>query len=109
MTPAAYQRGGEGARIRYALAEVSLGLAMIAVTDTGVCAIALGTGAEPLERALADEFPAAASRSRNSSPPPAWLHAVHRAEREDPLLLRLAERTRRDIFRAVVWNDLATS
>jgi AraC family transcriptional regulator, regulatory protein of adaptative response / methylated-DNA-[protein]-cysteine methyltransferase len=109
MTPAEYQRGGEGAHIRYALADVSLGVAVVAATEVGVCAIALGAGENGLARALADEFPAAASRLQAATMPSSWLHALREAEREDPLLLRLADRTRRDVFRANVWNALAAS
>jgi AraC family transcriptional regulator of adaptative response/methylated-DNA-[protein]-cysteine methyltransferase len=109
MTPAEYQRGGEGAHIRYALAEVSLGVAVVAATDVGVCTIALGAGEDALARALADEFPAAASRSQAATMPSPWLYALRQAEREDPLLLRFSDRTRRDVFHANVWNVLATS
>jgi hypothetical protein len=108
MTPAAYQRGGEGACIRFALAEVTLGHALVSATQAGVCTLALGAHEDALVRELANEFPAAASLLREAPIPPAWLQALRRAEREDPLLCRLAQNTRRDVFQANVWNLLAT-
>lgn len=57
MTPAAYRRGGAGELIGYTLVPTGLGLALIAATDGGVCAVKLGDAAAPLERDLRREFP----------------------------------------------------
>ena len=42
MTPTAVRRGGQGAVIRFAVGEASLGAVLVAATNKGVCAIMLG-------------------------------------------------------------------
>jgi AraC family transcriptional regulator, regulatory protein of adaptative response / methylated-DNA-[protein]-cysteine methyltransferase len=59
MRPSAYARGGQGATIRFAVGETSLGAILVAATDKGVCSIALGDEPEALVRALQDRFPRA--------------------------------------------------
>ncbi|HST55523.1 MAG TPA: Ada metal-binding domain-containing protein [Solirubrobacteraceae bacterium] len=56
MTPARYARAGEGVTIRYALAETTGGQLLAAVTERGVCSIALGDSSERLEERLRAEF-----------------------------------------------------
>jgi AraC family transcriptional regulator of adaptative response/methylated-DNA-[protein]-cysteine methyltransferase len=59
MTPSTYRGGGEGARIRFAIGECSLGSILVAATDKGICAILLGDDAAALLRDLEDRFPKA--------------------------------------------------
>jgi AraC family transcriptional regulator of adaptative response/methylated-DNA-[protein]-cysteine methyltransferase len=59
MTPTAVRRGGEGAAIRFAIGQASLGAVLVAATDKGVCAILLGDDPEALARDLQDRFPRA--------------------------------------------------
>lgn len=59
MSPLAYQRGGAGLQIRYTILETRLGKTLIAATERGICAIALGDTENKLERELQNEFPAA--------------------------------------------------
>ena len=59
MSPLAYQRGGAGLEIRYTLLETRLGKTLVATTERGICAIALGDKENKLEKQLQDEFPAA--------------------------------------------------
>jgi AraC family transcriptional regulator, regulatory protein of adaptative response / methylated-DNA-[protein]-cysteine methyltransferase len=59
MTPTAVRRGGEGAAIRFAIGEASLGAVLVAATDKGVCAIMLGDDPNMLARELQDRFPRA--------------------------------------------------
>lgn len=59
MTPTSFRAGGAGVTIRFAIAECSLGLVLVAATSTGVCAIIFGDGAEGLERDLTQRFPQA--------------------------------------------------
>jgi AraC family transcriptional regulator, regulatory protein of adaptative response / methylated-DNA-[protein]-cysteine methyltransferase len=112
MTPAMYQRGGDGARIRYALGETPLGGVLVASTQAGVCTLIFGArrdarrdgdAADSRVHDLAREFPRA-TRSREGRMPSVWLDALRCAQREDPLLLRLPLATRRDVFRARVWQ-----
>jgi AraC family transcriptional regulator, regulatory protein of adaptative response / methylated-DNA-[protein]-cysteine methyltransferase len=59
MTPTALRRGGQGAVIRFAVGETSLGAVLVAATDKGVCAIMLGDDPDRLARELQDRFPRA--------------------------------------------------
>jgi AraC family transcriptional regulator, regulatory protein of adaptative response / methylated-DNA-[protein]-cysteine methyltransferase len=59
MTPTAVRRGGEGAQIRFAVGQASLGAVLVAATDKGVCAIMLGHDPDLLSRELQDRFPRA--------------------------------------------------
>lgn len=59
MTPAAYRRGGAGARIGYTVTETSLGPLLVAATERGLCAVRFGASATQLARSLREEFPEA--------------------------------------------------
>jgi len=59
MTPAAYGKGGDGVRIRYAIAPYATGRALLAVTNKGVCSVKLGDDPARLRRELEGEFPKA--------------------------------------------------
>ena len=59
MTPGAYRRRGVGVMIHFAVVPVSLGLLLVAVTERGICSVALGDDEEALVAALCAEFPAA--------------------------------------------------
>lgn len=59
MKPKDFRRGGTGEAIRFALGQCSLGAILVAATEKGVCAIALGDDPEPLLRELQDRFPKA--------------------------------------------------
>jgi AraC family transcriptional regulator of adaptative response/methylated-DNA-[protein]-cysteine methyltransferase len=59
MTPSAYRAGGRDACIRFAVGECSLGAILVAASDVGTCAIALGDEPESLVRELQDRFPQA--------------------------------------------------
>ena len=59
MTPGAFRRGGKDALIRFAIAECSLGLVMVAATDRGVCAILLDDDPNALFADLQSRFPEA--------------------------------------------------
>jgi AraC family transcriptional regulator of adaptative response/methylated-DNA-[protein]-cysteine methyltransferase len=59
MTPTAFRAGGDGATIRFAVGECSLGSVLVAASDRGVCAIFLGDDPDALARELQDRFPRA--------------------------------------------------
>jgi AraC family transcriptional regulator of adaptative response/methylated-DNA-[protein]-cysteine methyltransferase len=59
MTPATYRAGGAGMQIRWGLAETSLGTALVAATERGICAVELGPDVHALEQGLLAEFPRA--------------------------------------------------
>ena len=57
MLPAAYRRGGEGLQIHWTILDTALGQALVAATERGLCAIALGDDAQALQAELRAEFP----------------------------------------------------
>lgn len=57
MKPGAYRRGGDGARIRFAVGASALGAVLVAASDKGICAISLGDDPERLVRELERQFP----------------------------------------------------
>ena len=59
MTPAAYRRGGAGMHITYTIVASTFGQLLIATTERGVCAVALGDSEGALERSLREDFPSA--------------------------------------------------
>ena len=59
MTPAQYRDGGARARIAFAIAACSLGALLVARSQRGLCAIALGDDPDVLLRELQDRFPRA--------------------------------------------------
>jgi len=59
MTPSAYRRGGAGMTVRYTIVDSPLGRLLVASTERGVCAVAMGSTDAELERALVREYPAA--------------------------------------------------
>jgi AraC family transcriptional regulator of adaptative response/methylated-DNA-[protein]-cysteine methyltransferase len=63
MLPGAYRRGGEGLEIRWTLLDTELGKALVAVTERGLCAVALGEDEAALQAELAREFPKASLRA----------------------------------------------
>lgn len=59
MTPAEYARGGRGVRLRYVVSETAIGTVLVAASSRGLSAVMLGDDAAQVERALAEEYPAA--------------------------------------------------
>lgn len=59
MTPGEFRAGGRRAVIRFAVGQCSLGAILVAASQRGVCAIALGDDAALLLRDLQDRFPRA--------------------------------------------------
>src|SRR5437899_3050097 len=59
MSPSTYRRGGAGMSIRYTIVDSPLGRLLVAATPRGVCAVAMAAADAELERALANEYPAA--------------------------------------------------
>ena len=57
MRPTEFKAGGDGARIRFAVGECSLGSILVAASDLGVCSIAIGSDPHALVKELQDRFP----------------------------------------------------
>lgn len=56
MTPTQWRRGGEMFEIRYTMTKCSLGIALVAITDQGVCSVLLGDDEDELTEDLARRF-----------------------------------------------------
>lgn len=59
MTPSEFREGGQGTEIWFAVGECSLGSVLVAQTERGVCAIAMGDDPDALVRDLEARFPKA--------------------------------------------------
>ena len=59
MTPAVYRKGGRGVKIRFTIADTSLGKLLVAATEKGVCVVGFGESESELTANLLREFPAA--------------------------------------------------
>jgi AraC family transcriptional regulator of adaptative response/methylated-DNA-[protein]-cysteine methyltransferase len=59
MTASQFKTGGDAVQIRFALGECSLGAILVAATERGVCAIALGDEPDALLNELQEQFPRA--------------------------------------------------
>lgn len=57
MKPTEFKAGGDGATIRFAVGECSLGSILVAASDLGICSIAIGGDPNTLVRELQDRFP----------------------------------------------------
>jgi AraC family transcriptional regulator of adaptative response/methylated-DNA-[protein]-cysteine methyltransferase len=57
MNPSEFKAGGDGATIRFAVGECSLGSILVAASDLGICSIAIGDDPNALARQLQDRFP----------------------------------------------------
>lgn len=57
MTPGAYRRGGAGETIHATVMPTSLGQLLVALTERGICSVALGDDASALGEQLRAEFP----------------------------------------------------
>ncbi len=59
MTPATYQKGGTGMKIKYTTAKSTLGEVLVAATERGVSAVYLGDATQKLVNELREEYPRA--------------------------------------------------
>ena len=59
MAPSVYRRGGLGMMVHWTVVDTALGLALVAATERGICAVALGENETSLLDELQREFPEA--------------------------------------------------
>lgn len=59
MSPTSFRLGGEGAAVHFAVGECTLGSILVAASQRGICAIALGDDPNQLVQDLQDRFPKA--------------------------------------------------
>jgi AraC family transcriptional regulator of adaptative response/methylated-DNA-[protein]-cysteine methyltransferase len=106
MSPAVYRRGGAGMSIEYTIVDSPLGRLLVAATDRGVCAVAMGSSDAELSRSLTREYPAAAI-ARDGGGLAKWTRAIvaHLEGRRPRLDLPLDVQA--TAFQWQVWQALA--
>ena len=65
MTPATYQKGGKGMKIKYTTTKSSLGEVLVAATERGISAVYLGEAVPKLVGELREEYPRAEISAEN--------------------------------------------
>jgi AraC family transcriptional regulator of adaptative response/methylated-DNA-[protein]-cysteine methyltransferase len=105
MTPATYQRGGEGARIGFTSTSTPLGRLLVAATARGICFVCLGDDDAALGRALRGEFPAA-EIERDDAVLGAWVAAIVAHLSGEQPRLDLPLDVRATAFQRRVWEAL---
>ena len=105
MTPSQRRAGGAGRLVRHAVAGCSLGRVLVAWTDRGVCAVALGDADETLVGELAARFPKAELVAHRGEGAALVRHVVDRVEGVPGPLPALD--VRGTAFQERVWRALA--
>ena len=109
MAPARYRSGGAGERIRWTVAPIPDGVALVAATERGLCAVRLGGHSDvaELEGDLRREYPGAAvTRDDSSMGEVAALVADLAAGRPRPDASSLPLDVHATAFRRRVWEAL---
>src|SRR5262245_53723422 len=105
MTPRDYREGGAGQEIRYGIVRTAVGCVLVARTARGVCRVAIGDKAEPLETALEREFPRAVI-SRDDQALKHETSAIVSGLESDQPQLSIPLDVRATTFQRRVWNAL---
>jgi AraC family transcriptional regulator of adaptative response/methylated-DNA-[protein]-cysteine methyltransferase len=105
MTPTEFRRRGAGVRIRFAVAQCSLGALLVAATDKGVCQIALHDDAQTLVQDLQDRF-AEANLEAGDREFEQWVAQVIGFVENPALGLSLPLDVRGTAFQQRVWQAL---
>ncbi len=102
MAPAAFRKGGAGEALRVATAACALGVVLVASTEKGICAIALGDDGAALEADLARQFPHAGGAAGGADVLAAVVALVEGAASAPDLPLDI----RGTVFQQRVWAAL---
>ena len=105
MTPAAYQKGGQGVSIRYGITTCRLGRLLVAATDKGVCRVSIGERVGELVTDLENEYPHANLR-RSDSELKGYLNIVAALAEGVPPSESLPLDVRSSAFQCRVWERL---
>lgn len=106
MTPASYQRGGQGATITYSITDCHLGRLLVAATHKGICAIRLGDEDEILKNDLFQEFPKAQINQGNNQWLKEWTEKILEHLNSNLPSLDLALDIQATAFQRHVWEKL---
>ena len=106
MTPAAVRKHGQGQRIQFSIVDCSLGRLLVAYTERGVCAVAIGDDDRRLERDLRKDFDRAEIHAAGSTINE-WITAIVRSLDEAPAAKsRIPIDAHGTAFQWRVWNAL---
>ena len=105
MTPAAYQRGGDGVSIQYATADSPLGRLLVASTPRGICMVSLGDSDSHLTAALKREYPLAEIRPNSNGLQSSLRSVLSRIEGKTPSG-QLPLDVQATAFQRRVWQEL---
>ena len=107
MAPGRYRTGAAGESIRWTVAPIPEGVALIAATDRGLCSVRLGRDTETLASDLRAEFPRAAlARDDTALSAVASIVADLAAGRRRPEADKLPLDVHATAFRRRVWEAL---
>jgi AraC family transcriptional regulator of adaptative response/methylated-DNA-[protein]-cysteine methyltransferase len=106
MTAGRYRAGGDGQQIRFAVGACSLGAILVAATERGVCAIALGDDPEALVHDLERRFPRAQLLGADAAFEQLVARVVALVERPDAEHELLPLDVRGTAFQQRVWQAL---
>jgi AraC family transcriptional regulator of adaptative response/methylated-DNA-[protein]-cysteine methyltransferase len=105
MTPGALRKGGAGMRIQFGIVDCRLGRLLVAYTEHGVCAVAMGDDDAKLERELRGDFADADIRAAG----PAiheWITAIVNSLEGDAPTTAIPLDVRGTAFQRRVWSAL---
>ncbi len=107
MAPGRYRRGAAGERIGWTVTPIEDGLALVAATARGLCAVRIGDDVRELEDGLRGEFPAAdLVRDDDGLAQAAGVVADLAAGRPNPVTEALPVDAAGTAFRRRVWEAL---
>ena len=105
MSPAAIRKGGAGQRMQFGIVASPLGRLLVAYTESGVCAVALGDDDRALERELRTAFPRAEIRAAGSTMHE-WISAIVQSLDGQGSASAVPLDVRGTAFQMRVWNAL---
>jgi len=105
MTPASYGAGGVGVTVMFTITDTPIGRMLVAMTERGVCRIAVGGSDARMEDALRDEFSAADVFRDDDALRPAIHEVLLRIDGAAPAL-DLPVDVRGTAFQLQVWREL---
>ncbi|MBZ5528075.1 MAG: bifunctional DNA-binding transcriptional regulator/O6-methylguanine-DNA methyltransferase Ada [Acidobacteriia bacterium] len=105
MTPAAYRRGGATMKIRYAIADSTLGKVLIGSTERGISAVYLGAEEKKLRGELRKEYPRAEIFPGNDTFSK-WVREIVERIAGRPPRLDLPLDVQATAFQRRVWQEL---
>jgi AraC family transcriptional regulator of adaptative response/methylated-DNA-[protein]-cysteine methyltransferase len=105
MTPATYSRGGRGVNINYTIVDSPLGRLLVALTERGVCSVAMGESDRQLEKLLRQEFSEAKIERTDGALRETVSKVLRHLSGKEPHL-DLAVDIRATAFQRQVWEQL---